>query len=74
MAQTRPQGLLYRIPVIGRIMTELHQDEDAILYLIAALVSIAAICALQFGLFVVTMVALVEVFVMFVCLILITRG
>ena len=74
MAMTDTLPLTHRLPVIGRILRELAREPDAIWYLLVGILSLLIIAAKTWGLVVLTMTALVMVPVMFVILILITRG
>jgi accessory gene regulator protein AgrB len=74
MSLAEAPSLTYRLPVIGRVLRELNREPDAIWYLIVGLLSLLIIATKTWGLVVLSMTALTMVPVMFVLLILITRG
>jgi accessory gene regulator protein AgrB len=74
MSLAEAPPLTYRLPVIGRVLRELNREPDAIWYLIVGLLSLLIIATKTWGLVVLSMTALTMVPVMFVLLILITRG
>ena len=71
--QTRPP-LLFRLPILRTIFSDIQREPDSIFYLIVGVLSLLIIAAVTWGLAVLTMAALFMVPVMFVLLILITRG
>ena len=74
LAETPHRPLFHAIPVFGWIARDLGRDEDAIWYLLVALVSLLIIGVKTWGLAVLAMSALALVPVMFAVLLLITRG
>lgn len=66
--------LVFRLPVLRTIFTDIQREPDSIFYLIAGLLSLLIIATVQWGLAVLAMSALAMVPVMFVLLILVTRG
>lgn len=71
-AARRP--LIWRLPILGTILRDIEREPDSIFYLIVGVLSLLVIAAVTWGLVVLTLAALVMVPVMFVLLILITRG
>lgn len=72
--QPRRKGFAYRLPIIGTILRDIDRDFNAIFYLIGGLICLTLSGAMIFGLHVLTLVALVMVFVMFCAMIAITQG
>jgi len=72
--QPRRKGLVWRLPIIGTILRDIERDFNSVFYLIGGAVSLALSAAMIWGLHVLTLVALVEVFAMFCFMIAITRG
>lgn len=70
---SRPH-LLFRLPVLRTIFTDIQREPDSIFYLIGGLLSLLIIATVTWGLAVLAMAALTMVPVVFVLLILITRG
>ncbi|MFN3292875.1 MAG: hypothetical protein ACK4S2_07195 [Gemmobacter sp.] len=66
--------LLFRLPVLRTIFTDIQREPDSIFYLIVGVLSLLIIATVNWGLAVLSMAALAMVPVMFVLLILITRG
>jgi hypothetical protein len=64
----------HAIPVFGWIARDIEREPDSIWYLLVAVVSLLAIGVKTWGVVVLAMAALAMVPVMFVMLILITRG
>ncbi|GGE04573.1 hypothetical protein SAMN05421774_101771 [Gemmobacter megaterium] len=69
-----PGGILFRLPIIGRIARDIEREPDSVFYLIVGILSLLIIGTVQWGLPVLAMAALAAVPVMFVVLILITLG
>jgi hypothetical protein len=74
MSLVEPQPLTYRLPIIGRVRRELAREPDAIWYLIVGFLSLLIMATKTWGLVVLSMTALAFVPLVFVLLILITRG
>lgn len=74
MAMTETQPFIHRVPLIGRIFREVEREPDAIWYILVAFLSIVIIGTKTFGLVFLAMTALSAVPVMFILLLLITRG
>jgi hypothetical protein len=69
------QRILFKIPVLGWMLKDvMHGEDDNIYYFLLALVSLWGIAILQFGLLGLMIPALLLVPVVFVTLIVITRG
>ena len=69
------QRILFKIPVLGWMLKDvMHGDSDNIYYFLLAIVSLWGIAILQFGLLGLMIPALLLVPVVFVTLIVITRG
>jgi len=69
------QRILFSIPVLGWMLKDvMHGDSDNIYYFLLSIVSLWGISILQFGLLGLVIPALVLVPVVFVTLIIITRG
>ncbi len=75
---TRPplsQRILFSIPILGWILKDvMYGDSDNIYYFLLAIISLWGIAILQFGLLGLMIPALALVPVVFLTLILITRG
>lgn len=72
-APTRPP-FLFRLPVLRTIYRDIEHEPDSIFYLIVGILCLLIIATKTWGLVVLSMAALAMVPVMFVLLILITRG
>lgn len=68
------RSLVWRLPVLGRILRDIEREPESIFYLIAGLLSLLIIATVTWGLQVLAMAALAMVPVIFVLLLLITRG
>ena len=69
------QRILFKIPVLGWMLKDvMHGEDDNIYYFLLAVVSLWGIAILQFGLLGLMIPALLLVPVVFVTLIVITRG
>ena len=69
------QRILFSIPVLGWMLKDvMHGDSDNIYYFLLAIVSLWGIAILQFGLLGLMIPALLLVPVVFLTLIVITRG
>lgn len=67
-------SLVWRLPIIGRILRDIEREPESIFYLIVGLLSLLIIATVTWGLQVLAMTALAMVPVIFVLLLLITRG
>lgn len=74
MTANAPARGFHAIPVLGWIARDIDREPDSIWYLLVALISLLVIATATWGLPVLAMTALAMVPVMFVILILITRG
>jgi hypothetical protein len=73
-ARPTPRRLIHAIPVIGWVARDIERDFDNFWYLLVALISLLVIGVASWGVQVLTLAALAAVPVMFVVLVLITRG
>lgn len=71
-----PLGLriLYAIPLLGRIARDIAADKDSIYYALMIFVTVVVLAVKTWGLVALAMSALAMVPVMFVLLLMITRG
>lgn len=67
-------GILRRLPILGRIIRDIEREPDAIFYLIVGVLSLIIIGTVTYGLHVLALSALAMVPVIFTVLILITLG
>jgi hypothetical protein len=65
---------LHSIPVLGWIARDIAQDPDSIWYALVILLTVVVLAVMTWGIIVLSLAALAMVPVMFVLLILITRG
>jgi hypothetical protein len=65
---------LHAVPVIGWIARDIAQDPDSIWYALVILLTVLVLAVKTWGIMVLSLAALATVPVMFVLLILITRG
>ena len=69
-----PLPLVFRLPVLRTIFRDIQREPDSVFYLIAGVLSLLIIATKVWGLAVLALSALAMVPVVFVLLILITRG
>ncbi|OWU85249.1 hypothetical protein ATO6_09495 [Oceanicola sp. 22II-s10i] len=75
IAPAAPRGILYRLPVLGRIARELYADfEGNVWYLLVILLTLVVLAVKTWGIMALSLIALALVPVMFTVLILITVG
>ena len=74
ISRPAPRRLIHAVPVIGWIARDIERDVNDVWYLLVALLSLLVIGVATWGVQVLAMAALAAVPVMFVVLVLITRG
>ncbi len=70
----RPEGLVFRLPLIGVIARDIAREPDSVFYLIVGILSLLIIATVTWGLPVLALSALAMVPVIFVLLLAVTRG
>ena len=74
-SHSRSRNLFYSVPVVGWIARDLIEGpEDTIYYLLVALLPLAVLAVMQWGIVALSMAALIMVPVVMVTLLLITVG